>query len=205
VSAWLIWASVGLALVVLVVRRRSVAIATVTLQTLAIGAGAMELAGDRSTEYTLAALVLVGKGLLVGVVLALAVRRTRETRAVRAAISPLTRAAAASALALAFVWLAPPFGLHPRIAGQAALAIVAIGISITVLQPATLFQVIGLLVAENGLALAAAHVAGGLPVVIELGAAFDLVLVIAVATVFHGRIFEEFGSGDTMLLRDLRD
>jgi len=205
VSDALIWSAVALALLVSVVRRRSVAILLVTLQTLVIAGGAFQVAHDHSPGFLTATFVLAAKGVLVGAVLLLAVGRTREPRAVRVATPPLLRLSVTVAISLALVGLVPRFGLHDAAAEHAAVALVAIGIVTAVLHPTTLFQVIGLLAAENGLALAAAHAVGGLPTVIELGAAFDLVLVVAVATVFHDRIFEEFGSADTMLLRGLRD
>src|SRR5947207_4220055 len=205
VSDALIWSAVALALLVSVVRRRSVAILLVTLQTLVIAAGAFQVAHDHSPGFLTATFVLAAKGVLVGAVLLLAVGRTREPRAVRVGTPPLLRLSVTVAISLALVGLVPRFGLHDAAAEHAAVALVAIGIVTAVLHPTTLFQVIGLLAAENGLALAAAHAVGGLPTVIELGAAFDLVLVVAVATVFHHRIFEEFGSADTMLLRGLRD
>ena len=59
--------------------------------------------------------------------------------------------------------------------------------------------------AENGLSLLAISVPGGLPYVIELGALFDLALVVAVAAAFTRRIYGELGTGDTELLRGLRD
>jgi hydrogenase-4 membrane subunit HyfE len=40
---------------------------------------------------------------------------------------------------------------------------------------------------------------------IELGVLFDLVLVVTVATAFTQKIHGEVGSGDTDLLRELRD
>ena len=201
----LIWSAVGLALTVSVVRRRSVAILLVTLQTLVIAVGAFQVADDRSAGFLTATAVLALKGVVVGAVLLVAVGRTREPRAVRVATPPLLRLTITAAVTLALVGLVPRFGLHDAAADHATVALVAIGIITAVLHPTTLFQVIGLLMAENGLALAAAHAVGGLPAVIELGAAFDLVLVVVVATVFHRRIFEEFGSADTMLLRGLRD
>ena len=48
-------------------------------------------------------------------------------------------------------------------------------------------------------------VPGGLSYVVELGALFDLALVVAVAAAFTRRIYEELGTGDTELLRGLRD
>ena len=43
------------------------------------------------------------------------------------------------------------------------------------------------------------------PRVVELGVALDLTVVIAVAAILHERIFEEFGTGDSHVLRSLRD
>ena len=48
-------------------------------------------------------------------------------------------------------------------------------------------------------------VPGGLSYVIELGALFDLALVVTVAAAFTERIHLELGTGDTELLRGLRD
>jgi len=70
---------------------------------------------------------------------------------------------------------------------------------------ATLFQVLGIVLVENGVALAALELPGTASFVIELGVALDLVLIAVVAVVFHERIFAEFGSGDTAVLESLRD
>jgi hypothetical protein len=48
-------------------------------------------------------------------------------------------------------------------------------------------------------------VPGGLSYVIELGALFDLALVVTVAAAFAHRIHGELGTGNTELLRGLRD
>ena len=54
--------------------------------------------------------------------------------------------------------------------------------------------------------LAAAELPGGSSsLAIELGVALDLTLIALVAAVFHERIFAEFGAGDTAALRGLRD
>jgi hydrogenase-4 membrane subunit HyfE len=41
--------------------------------------------------------------------------------------------------------------------------------------------------------------------VVELGALFDVLLVVAVALAFHDRIYRLLGTGDSALLRELRD
>jgi len=76
-------------------------------------------------------------------------------------------------------------------------------------QPLTLFDKVWaqheILKAENGLSLLAVSVPGGLSYVVELGALFDLALVVTVAVAFTQRIHLELGTGDTELLRGLHD
>jgi hydrogenase-4 component E len=134
----------------------------------------------------------------------LLIARTREQRLVRAGIGPLWRGAVAVALALALTGLVPAFGLDSRNAERAVLAMVAIGLVVASTRRATLFQILGVVLVENGLVLAALE----LPAtswLIEVGVAFDLTLVALVAGLFHERIFAEFGAGDTDALRSLRD
>src|SRR5204862_3888862 len=119
--------------------------------------------------------------------------------------APLTRAAAAAGLAIAASALVPHFGLAERGSEEAAVSLIVIGVAIVAMRKATLIQALGLLVTENGVAFAASAAAGGIPLVIELGVLFDLIVIVVVGTAFHERIFGELGSGDATLLRGLRD
>jgi hydrogenase-4 membrane subunit HyfE len=111
----------------------------------------------------------------------------------------------AVAFALAMTWLVPAIGLDSRDAERGVLALIAFGIATAALRRATLFQVIGIVLVENGLALAALQLPGGAAVAIEFGVAVDLILVAVVAVVFYERIFVEFGTADSAALRALRD
>jgi hydrogenase-4 component E len=205
VSAWLVDAIVGLGLAMIVVRRRSVAIALLALQSLALGAGALSLADVRSGTYLVASLVLLSKAIVLPALLYALMRRTREARPVVAANGPLVRLAGAGAVALCAGWLTPRLGHgnpHPE---RAAVALVLLGIAIVVARRPILFQLLGLIVAENGVALLAISVTGGLSYLVDLGALFDLAVVVAVAAAFATRIHSQLGTGDTELLRGLRD
>jgi hydrogenase-4 component E len=202
VSGTLAWMVVGLGLLVLVVRRRSFAVAIVTLQALLLAAKALE---DASTRGEVAAGVALGvRAVALAALFGFVVSRTREPRPVRAGTAPLVRAGAAVAFALALIALIPQLGLGSRNLERAVLALVAFGLITAATRRATLFQVIGIVLVENGLALAALRLPGG-SALIEFGVAFDLMLVTLVAVVFHERIFAEFGAGDTAALRSLRD
>jgi hydrogenase-4 component E len=205
VSTGLVDLIVALALGVIVVRRRSVAICLLAAQSLALGVGALSLAGGRSGSELVAAIVLLSKAAVLPVLLYALMRRTRETRPIVAANGPLIRLAAAGAVVLAAVWLTPrlvPGDLHAQ---RAAVALVLVGISIVVTRRPVLFQLLGLVVAENGVSLLAVSVHGGLSYVVEIGALFDLAVVVAVAAAFATRIHDELGTGNTEMLRGLRD
>jgi len=190
---------------VIVVRRRSAAIALVAAQSLALGAGALGLASGRSSDFLVASVVLLAKAVALPALLLVVMRRTREPRLVAPAAPALARLAGAGAVAFAAVALVPPLGLGDAHTEHTAVALVLVGIAIVVARRPAFLQLIGLIVAENGLSLLAVSVPGGLSYVVELGALFDLALVVTVALAFTQRIHLELGTGDTELLRGLRD
>jgi len=205
VSSTIVGAILVLGLGVIVVRRRSVAIALIAAQSLLLGIGALDLSAGRSDDFLVASLVLLTKGAVLPVLLLVVVRRTREPRLVAPAAPALVRLAGAGAVALVAAALVPPLGLGDAQTEHTAVALVLVGIAIVVARRPAFQQVLGLIVAENGLSLLAVSVPGGLSYVVELGALFDLVLVVTVAMAFAQRIHTELGTGDTELLRGLRD
>jgi hydrogenase-4 membrane subunit HyfE len=203
VSGTLAWVVVALGIGVVVVRRRSVAVGLVTAQALLLaGVAAAEAS---SVDDAAAAFALAVRGLALAALFLAIVARTREPRPVRAGTSPLARAGLAVALALAFTWLVPPIGLESGQSERAMLALVAFGAVVVATRRATLHQLLGIVMVENGLVLGAVELPGGASLAVELGVALDLTLIALVAMVFHERIFAEFGSGDTAVLEALRD
>jgi hydrogenase-4 membrane subunit HyfE len=201
-SGTLIWALVGLGVPVLVVRRPSIAVGLVTAQALLLAAFAFE--HGTAGKDVLAGVALAARTLGLAAVFFVVVARTREPRPIRAGVAPLVRAGCAVAFALALTWLIPAIGLSSRNAERAVLALVAFGIVTAATRRATLFQVVGIVLVENGIAVAALTLPGASSL-IEIGIALDLTLIVFVAAVFHDRIFAEFGAGDTAALRSLRD
>ncbi len=197
------WLLVALGLGVIVVRRRSIAVTLVTAQAIVIALAAIDHAS--SADEVAGAAVLAFRALGLAALLLLVVSRTREPAPVRPAVTPLARAGLGVALALTLVGLVPTVGLVSRSSEQAAIALIAFGAVAVATRRATLLQVVGIVLVENGLALAAIEFPGASSLVIEVGITLDLVLIVVVATVFHERIFREFGAGDTAALRALRD
>ena len=202
-SGALLWTLVAMGLTVVVVRRRSVAVALVTGQALVLAGVALYHAAGAGDVVAAGALAV--RAVALATLFLLLVSRTRELRPVHARVPPLVRAGGAIAFALTLTWLVPTLGLDSRDGERAVLALVAFGIVTSATRRATLFHVLGIVLVENGLALAALEFPGGASLTIELGVALDLVLVALVAGVFHERIFVEFGAGDSAALRTLRD
>jgi hydrogenase-4 membrane subunit HyfE len=203
VTGFLLWALVASGLAVVVVRRRSVVVAIVTAQALVLAVAALYEA--ETFDDVVAGGALATRAVILAVLFAGVVARTRERAPVHARVPPLLRGGIAVVFALALVWLVPDIGLESRDAERAVLTLVAFGIATAGLRRATLLQILGLVLVENGLALAALELPGESSVAVELGVAFDLMLVSIVAVVFHQRIFGLFGAGDTAALRSLRD
>lgn len=201
----LTWALVISALGVVVVRRRSVALALIALQSVWLGLHAISIASGQSTALLVAGGVLLAKAVLLPVGLAFVVLRTREPRWIATERHPLVRLTLALAVALPIAALVPRFGLLQPGVERAAVGLVALGITTAMVRRPAIFQVLGFLVAENGLYLGALSAPGGLPTFVELGLVFDLVLIVSVAAVFSAKIHEELGTGDTSLLGGLRD
>ena len=201
VSGGFVWLLVALGLVAVVARHRTIAVGVVTAQALVLvvvrcGEAARERSPPRSRS---AARARPGR--------ALPRRRRPHARAgpFRSNARPLVRGGLAVGLALALTWLVPDVGLTSRVAERGVLALIAFGIVTVATRRATLLQVIGIVLVENGLALAALGLPGASSLVIESASRSTSSLIAVVAAIFHERIFAEFGAGDTTSLRSLRD
>jgi hydrogenase-4 membrane subunit HyfE len=203
-SGSLPWALVALGFAIVVVRRRSAAVALLAVQSLLLGALAVHEASTAGA-LLVPAIVLLARGVGLPLALARVTALTREPRRVAAERFALGRLVSAVAIVLGTVALAPPLGLEQAGAARAAVALVVLGLALAALRRPLVFQAIGVLVAENGVYLASLAVAGGMPGAIELGLCCDLVVIVAVVALLGTRIHARLGSGDTSLLETLRD
>jgi hydrogenase-4 component E len=201
----LTWGLVVSSLAVVMVRRRLTAIVLVASQSLVLGVYAIAQSPHGSTALAVTATVLIAKALLLPVLLALTTRTARKERPLATEPPALARLSIAVAVGLAIEQLIPPFGLTDASVEHAAVGMLALGISVALVRRAVIFQALGFLIAENGIYLAGLSLAAGLPVVIELGLAFDIVVSVSVAAAFATKIHDQLGSGDTSFLEALRD
>lgn len=86
-----------------------------------------------------------------------------------------------------------------------SFSIMLISISLMATRRKAVSEVIGLLMAENGLFLGAIALSNGMPFIVELGAFFDVLMAVIIIGIFAFRINKSFDSVDDTLLRRMRE
>ncbi len=85
------------------------------------------------------------------------------------------------------------------------IALVLIGFLLLVTRRRALSQLVGFLLIDNGIAAVAFLTSGGVPLVVELGASLDVLLVVLILQVLRGRMRVKFGDTDVTELTELCD
>jgi hydrogenase-4 component E len=86
-----------------------------------------------------------------------------------------------------------------------ALAIVLIGFFTMIARKKAVTQVVGFLMVENGLFLGAAAAAYGMPLIVELGVLFDVLVAGLIIGIYTHRLQDAFDSVDVSKLTRLRE
>ena len=158
--------------------------------------------------------VACGIGVLRGGVLPLLARRVlRNAPAEQRESSPSVNIAASLLAAAALTLLAyaisrPLVRLAPSPATAlfpVSLAVVLIGFFALASRRRALSQVVGFLLLDNGITATAFLATAGVPLVVEFGVSFDVLLVIVVLQMLASRLQIAFGSTDLDDLRELHD
>ncbi len=201
-----------LAAVLVLWRRELTAIVRLfALQGLALAAIAA-LLGVYEHRFELLA-VAAGIGALRAGVLPYLMRRvlaaggeTRETEPlVNVAASLLT---AAALTLLAYAASGPLVQLAPSPATRAlpvGLAVILIGFFTLVTRRRALAQAVGFLLLDNGITAVAFLATSGVPLIVELGVSFDVLLAVLVLQILTARMHAAFGGTDIDDLRELHD
>lgn len=158
--------------------------------------------------WLVAVLTIIGKVLFLPWVLQRLIRRVQ----IEQEISPWLNMPASLLLCGGLTFLgylvARPFTSLERVGGNTlavAVALVLTGFFLILNRRKAVTQVLALLTMENGVMLAAiAFSSHGMPVVVELGIFFDVVIAVMVLGLLVYRIRESFSSMDTSRLNELK-
>ena len=197
------------ALLVVSWRRQLECIAALRANAVALASIAITVAlATRTREIALAGLLaLIVKA---GILPALLAARARRAAAadVRALVSLPAGALVCGALVvLAFSQTRALFGSRVDILAAClpvSVAVTLIGLFVMVTRRQALMQVVGLVLVENAIFLAAVSLAYGMPLVVEIGVLLDLLAGVAVMGLSLQRLDEGLGERDTPSLTRLR-
>jgi hydrogenase-4 component E len=162
----------------------------------------------RSPEsYAVAALVLTIKVVAIPYALSRIIQNLQAPRDVTASTTSAQSVFIASGLILLSFFAIAPYARVLRVDEDmlaAAVALVLTGAFLMVSRKKALMQVVGLLVLENGIFLAALTTTFGMPLIIEIGIFFDLLMGVFLMGLFVFRIRDTFDHLDVSKLRRLR-
>ncbi|MBN2689713.1 MAG: formate hydrogenlyase [Gammaproteobacteria bacterium] len=115
----------------------------------------------------------------------------------------------ALALVIFCYYIIAPINLFPSIAAKnivvVAMTIILLGMLLMIIRSNAISHVIGFMVMENGLFFAALISTQGVPMIVELGVAFDLLVAVVLFGVFFFHIRSSIDSMDVDSLNRLRE
>lgn len=162
----------------------------------------------RSAEALgVAVLVLLVKVVAIPYALLWIIREIRTVREVKSSTTAAQSVLIAAGLILLSFFAVQPYARTLRVDENmlaAAIALVLTGAFLMVSRKKALMQVVGLLVLENGIFLAALITTFGMPLIIEIGISFDLLMGVFLMGLFVFRIRDTFDHLDVTKLRRLR-
>ena len=86
---------------------------------------------------------------------------------------------------------------------SASMSLVSIGLFIMISRKKAIMQMLGILIMENGLFLGAISLTNGMPLLVELGIFFDVLIAVLIMGILIFRINKTFESVDTSILKNL--
>jgi hydrogenase-4 component E len=187
-----------------------VAIRLYGVQSLLLGAVgvAMGTAGHRPHLFVTAGLTIVLKAALIPWFL----QRVIDRVGIRREIEPYVNVPASLLLCLGLTVVGYRVSLGMAGASQGvphqvvgvALSMVLMGLFLMVTRRKALTQIVALLTIENAVFLVAVGATAGMPLIVELGISFDVILAVLVLGILVNRIVDRFESMDTSRLSNLR-
>ena len=199
-----------LQLLLVVQRMLLTSIRIFALQSLMLAAIATVVAYYHSAThvYVIALLTIIGKVLLLPRLLNRLVRRINIVQEIEPLLNAPTSMLICGGLTLLGYVVARPFTTLEKLGNNTlaiAITLLLTGFFLMFNRRKAITQVLGLLTVENGVMLAAvALTTYGMPLVVELGIFFDVMVAVMVLGILVYRIRESFASMDTSKLSRLK-
>jgi hydrogenase-4 component E len=196
-------------LLLAVARRISTCVLLFSLQSAVITAEVLATAFQEklAEAYVVGALVFVIKVVAIPRAFFILTKRLKTARDVKASTTPTQSVFIAAAMIYLAYAAVHSYGRDVQVpddALAAAVSLILTGSFLMVSRKKALMQMLGLLVLENGIFLAAIITTFGMPLVIEIGIFFDILIALLLMGIFAFRISDTFEHLDVSKLRRLR-
>ncbi len=197
---------------VLLLWRRSISGAAGLLAVQGLALAGLSLVAAAQGEphlYAAAALLTLVKAVVIPVLVLRTARAVHAGVEATPVVNPTTGMLLAALLTTVAFLVARPL-VADSASGTAAavpvgIAVVLIGFLELATRRQALAQIIGFVMVDNGIGATAVLASGGLPVIIELGVLFDVLLVVLILVVLTRRIHSAFATTELHELSELRD
>lgn len=157
--------------------------------------------------YFASILTVLSKGIGIPIFLQRIIKKIRVTHDVEPYIGN-TISLLVSGVLVSIVYASLSKGIavtgYSKNALQIAVAVLVVGLFIMISRKKAITQVIGLLIMENGLFLAGFSLTAGMPLIIELGVLFDVLMAVIILGLFTVQIKKSFVSSDLDRLTTLK-
>jgi len=209
-ETWIASALLASALAMFAVRKIAGCIAVLSFQSALLSAVALKMWKATGDDHLLwlSLLTLAVKTVAIPLLFLRTIRAVGADPDAKSRLSRPVSAALALLIATAGHVAAGAFHLPAAGGGggylPVAVALVLLGMFLIIDQTKMIMQGIGLVVTENGLFLIAGSIGGGMPLIVELAALFDLTVSVALIGSLALRIYEVFESLDTDKMNRLR-
>jgi hydrogenase-4 component E len=175
---------------------------------LAVVAATMAIAEARPHLFVMAGLTVVLKGLLIPWFLMRVVDRVGILREIEPYLNVAPSLLVSVGLTVVGYQVSMGFpdggqGATHHVVG-AGLSLLLMGLFLMVTRRKAVTQILALLTVENAVFLIALGITSGMPLVVELGISFDVILAVLVLGILVGRIVDRFESMDISRLSRLK-
>ncbi len=173
---------------------------------LASVAGIVGFSTGKYDIYIVALLTLVIKAAIIPYIFIYIIREIRVKREVELYVNVSPSLIIGGVLVVISYYLIRSINIMSELSSlslTASMSLVSIGLFIMISRKKAIMQMLGILIMENGLFLGAISLTYGMPLLVELGIFFDVLIGVLIMGILIFRINKTFESIDTDMLKTL--
>lgn len=173
---------------------------------LAFVAGIVAYSTGKNDIYLIAILTLIIKAIVIPYIFLYIIKEIKVKREIELYVNISPSLIIGGVLVVISYYLIRSISIISELSSlslSVSMSLVSIGLFIMISRKKALMQMLGILIMENGLFLGAISLTNGMPLIVELGIFFDVLIGVLIMGILIFRINKTFESIDTDLLKTL--